>query len=214
VPALVSVTPPGELHLERHGPAPCAFVFAVQPNLVDKRLQFGYHRLEFSQVSGECILGADRLPDPVRPDLPVVDASRDPIVVRAGLTEVGSHELQSLISHVEAGVQAERVHFRASCRPDPVEFTDGQAFDERRPHRGRDDELAVRLAVVGGELREELVIGNAGRGVEACSSGMFRRFSVTSKQCCSDKGRTSSGAASDGERIASGNRAARDCDHR
>jgi hypothetical protein len=72
------------------------------------------------------------------------------------------HELQRLIAHIEAGVKAERVHLRARRRADAVEFADGQSFDERRPHLGRDDVLAIRLAVVGGEIRQKLVVGDAG----------------------------------------------------
>ena len=37
-----------------------------------------------------------------------------------------------------------------------------------RPHLRRDDVLAVRLAVFGGELRQKFVVGDAGGGVEAC----------------------------------------------
>jgi hypothetical protein len=42
-----------------------------------------------------------------------------------------------------------------------VEFADGQVLYERRPLLRRDDILAVRLAVVGGELREKFVVGYA-----------------------------------------------------
>jgi hypothetical protein len=45
-------------------------------------------------------------------------------------------------------------------------FADGQSLDERRPHLGRDDVLTVRLAMVGGELRKELVVTYAGGCVE------------------------------------------------
>ena len=79
----------------------------MPPNLVDKRLEFGGHYLKVGEVAGKGVLGADRLPDPVRADLAVVDAPRDPVVVRAGLAEVGLHELQRLIAHIEAGVKAE-----------------------------------------------------------------------------------------------------------
>ena len=90
--------------------------------------------LEFGEVAEERILGADRLADAVGADLPIVDASRDPVVVRAGLAEVGLHEFKRLIAHVEAGVKAERVHLRGGRRSDAVEFADRQGFDERRPH--------------------------------------------------------------------------------
>ena len=49
----------------------------------------------------------------------------------------------------------------------PWNLPTGSALDERRPHLGRDDVLAVRLAVVGGELRQKLVVGDAGGCVEA-----------------------------------------------
>ena len=49
-----------------------------------------------------------------------------------------------------------------------MEFADGECLDERRPHLRRDDVLAVRLAVVGGELRQKLVVGDACGGVEPC----------------------------------------------
>jgi hypothetical protein len=42
----------------------------------------------------------------------------------------------------------------AGRRPDTVEFADRQSLDERQPHLRRDDVLAVRLAVIGGELRQ------------------------------------------------------------
>ena len=41
-----------------------------------------------------------------------------------------------------------------------------QRLDEGRPHLRRDHEKPVRLAVIGGEFREELVVGDSGRSVE------------------------------------------------
>ena len=74
-----------ELHLQRHRSTARSLVLAMSPDLVDQRLQFGRHGLESGEVAGKRVLGADRLPDPVRADLAVVDAPRDPVVVRAGL---------------------------------------------------------------------------------------------------------------------------------
>ena len=125
----------------------------MTPNFVDQRLQFGDHGFEFGEVFGERGLGADRFPDPVGADLAVVDASGYQVVVRAGFAEVGLHEFRRLVAHVEAGVEAERVHLRARRRSDAVEFADGQCFDERRSHFGRDDVLSIRLPVVGREFR-------------------------------------------------------------
>ena len=68
---------------------------------------------------------------------------------------------------VGARHNAKAVHLGGSDRTDAVEFPDRQALDEARPHRGRDDELSVRFAMVGGEFGEELVVGNARRCREA-----------------------------------------------
>ena len=44
-----------------------------------------------------------------------------------------------------------------------MEPGDRQGCDEVRPHLRHDDELAVRLALAGGQLGEELVVGDARR---------------------------------------------------
>jgi hypothetical protein len=48
-----------------------------------------------------------------------------------------------------------------------VDSADGQRFYESEAHLRGDDVLAVRLAVIGGKLRQELVVGDPCRGVEA-----------------------------------------------
>jgi hypothetical protein len=65
------------------------------------------HRVELGEVHRERVLGAYGLPDPIRADFAIVDATRDPIVVRAGLAEVGLHEFERLVPHIETGVEAE-----------------------------------------------------------------------------------------------------------
>ncbi len=71
-------------------------------------------------------------------------------------------ERTRLASQVEPGADAELVHLRRRHRADAMKFADRQRFHEGRTHLRRDDEQAVRLAVVGGQLREELVVGHAG----------------------------------------------------
>ena len=61
-----------------------------------------------------------------------------------------------------------------------MEFGDRQRRDEVRSHLGRDDELAIGLALVGRELGEELVVGDAGgrgetRLLENARTNLFRR---------------------------------------
>src|SRR5882757_2485860 len=115
---------------------------------------------------GECILGADRFSDSVSSNLAVVDAARYPVVMASGLAEIGLHEFDRLVAQVEAGVETECIHLCAGRWSDTVKLVDRQAFDECAPHLRCDDVLAIRLAVVGSELRQKFVIGDAGGGVE------------------------------------------------
>src|SRR5258708_4078588 len=119
----------------------------MPPDFVDKRLKFGNHHLEFGEVDEERVLGADGLPDPIGPDLAVIDAPGDPVVVRARLAEIGLHELERLVAHVKPGVEPERIHLCAGRRPDAVKLADRQVFHERRAYLRRYDVLAVWLAV-------------------------------------------------------------------
>jgi hypothetical protein len=76
-----------------------------------------------------------------------------------------------------------------------VKLPDRQALDECRAHFGGDDEEPVRLAVIRGELRKELVIGDASRGRERILARISSaiqvaetiplRFSVTSRYASS-----------------------------
>jgi len=47
----------------------------MPPDLVDERRELGDHGVEFGEIAGECVFGADRLPNPVGPNLASVDAS-------------------------------------------------------------------------------------------------------------------------------------------
>ncbi len=62
------------------------------------------------------------------------------------------------LAQVKAGVDAERLHAGRGHRADTVELAHRQCLHEGRPHARGDDEQAVRLAVVGRELGQELVI--------------------------------------------------------
>jgi hypothetical protein len=48
-----------ELHPQGHRPTARALIFAVPPDPLDQGLQFGGHGVEFGEIGGECILGAD-----------------------------------------------------------------------------------------------------------------------------------------------------------
>ena len=86
------------------------------------------------------------------------------VVVGTRLAEVLLEERQRLGLEVGAVADPSRSILRTS-RPDPVEPPDRQVLDKGRAHPRRDDEQAVGLALVGGHLGEELVVGDArGRG--------------------------------------------------
>jgi len=94
-------------------------------------------------------------------------AARDGVIVRAGLAEILLQEFERLRLQVGAGMDAEPLHLGFRRRPDAVELADRQYLDEGLAFLRRDDELAVGLAMVRGELGQELVVGDAGRGGEA-----------------------------------------------
>src|SRR5438874_10395981 len=164
----------GKFHLERRRPAPRARGLAVTPNLLDQRLQFRRQSFVVYQVLREGVLGADRFADTVGADGALVDAPRNPVIAGAGLAEISGHELERLVTHIHAREDTEAIQFRAGRRADPMEFADGEILNETRTHIWRDNELSVRLAVVRGELRQELVVGDAGGGGQTRLAQDFR----------------------------------------
>ena len=119
-----------ELHLQRHRPASLARALAVAPDLVDQRLELRDHDVEFGEVVGKGVFGADRFSDSVGLHGPVVDAARDPVVISAGLAEVRVHEVERLVSHVQTGEDAERIELRSRRRTDAMKFSDRQRLNE------------------------------------------------------------------------------------
>ena len=71
-------------------------------------------------------------------------------------------KLQSLALKVEPCIDTETGHLPRCCRPDAMKLSHWQRLDEGRSHLRRDHEKPVRLAVIGGEFREELVVRDAG----------------------------------------------------
>ena len=133
------------------------------PHLVDERFQGGAGVLDGEEVGAERRLGADRLADAIGEHGPVVDAPGQREVIGAGLPEVLLEEGRRPGSQVSPGEDAEPLHLRPGDGADAVELADRQARHERRPPLRRDDEQAVGLPLVGRDLREELVVGDAGR---------------------------------------------------
>ena len=97
----------------------------------------------------------------------LVLAAGDGVVPGPGLAELALQVLQRPGLQVGAGLDPEGVHPARRRRTDAVELGHRQGLDERLALLGRDRELAVGLALAGGELGQELVVGDPGRGGEA-----------------------------------------------
>ena len=86
-------------------------------------------------------------------------------------------EDERLCSQICPRLNAELLHLCRGDRSYPVEPADWQRRDEVGAHLRRDDELAIRFALAGRQLGEELVIGDAGRRGETDSWRMRPRIS-------------------------------------
>jgi len=85
------------------------------------------------------------------------------IVIGAGLAEMPLQELQRLLAQVQARHDAKPVHLGAGHGTDTVETADLERLDETGPHLRCDDEEAVGLAMIGGELGQEFVVADPSR---------------------------------------------------
>ena len=129
-------------------------------------LQLGRQQVGIAKILVEGALGAHRLVRPVGLDLALVDPAADAPIPFGRASEMRLQLRQRPCSQVRAGVDPQPLHLGRRHRADTVEARDRQRSDEARAFFRRDDAQAVGLAVVGGELGDELAIGNAGRGGE------------------------------------------------
>jgi len=113
------------------------------------------------EIDGKGVLRTDGFAYPVGAHGPLVDAACGPVIVGARFPEMVLKELQGLALNVEPGFDAKPRHLSRRRRPDAVKLSHRQRLDEGRPHLRRDHEKPVRLAVIGGEFREELVVGHS-----------------------------------------------------
>ena len=138
-----------------------AGALAVTPYLVDDLLKHVPRRFVGEKIDGKRVLGPNGFAYPVGADGPLVDAARGPVIVGARLSEMLLKELQGLVLNVEPGLDTELGHLSRRRRPDAVKLPDGQRLNEGWAHLRRDHEQPIRLAVIGGEFREELVVGHS-----------------------------------------------------
>jgi hypothetical protein len=62
-----------------------------------------------TQITKECIFGTDGFSAAIGSGRPIVDAARNPIIVRVGFSEVRFQKVEGLVAQVEAGMDAEAV---------------------------------------------------------------------------------------------------------
>src|SRR5207253_4140889 len=120
-----------------------------------------------AQVLVERPLGADRFVGPVGPDFALVDAATNAPIPFGRTAEMGLQRGDAPVAKIGAGGDAEAFHLARGDRADAMETGDRQRRDEVRALLGRDDAQAIRLAVIRGELGDELAVTDAGRGGEA-----------------------------------------------
>src|SRR4029079_9250869 len=84
----------------------------------------------------------------------------------AGAAELRLERGQRPFAKVRASQDSQALHLARGHRTHAVEPRNRQRGDEVGPLVRRDDAQAVRLAVVGRELGDELAIADAGRGGE------------------------------------------------
>src|SRR5262249_22345866 len=89
------------------------------------------------------------------------DASANQEEVPSRLPEVVQQERFVLCPQIQGSEDPELFHPRCSGRSDAVKSFYWERLDKTRPHRGRDDVQAIRLAIVGGQLGQEFVVRDA-----------------------------------------------------
>jgi len=130
----------------------------VAPDLVDDVPQLISSSLVGEEINGKRVLGAYGLPYPIGSDWPLGDAPASLIIIGARLSEMLLQEFQGLCPEVEPGPDFQLLHFSGGRRSNAMKPPDRQGLDETRPHFRGDDKEPVRLAVIGGKLREEFVV--------------------------------------------------------
>src|ERR1700675_3956258 len=115
-----------ELHLQCQSPPSDAGRLAMPPDFGDDWRQRFTHRLEIVQVLRESVLRPNRLADAAGMDRPFINAARDPVIVRSGLTEVLLKEGQGLRPPSEPRLDPEPMHFCCRRRSNAMELGNRQ----------------------------------------------------------------------------------------
>ena len=96
----------------------------------------------------------------------------------ACFAEPRPQELKGLAPQIRACLNAERVHLGCRLRAHAMKLRDRKRSHEGLGFVGHDRELAVRLALIGRELREELFKETPAEAVSLVSAKMRARISL------------------------------------
>ena len=156
-------------NLHCNGPTKTIRFLAPSPNIVGHRDHPRFDPSGIDQILREGRLRPRRLSLSVRSNRTIVPATRDLKVPMAGFAEPSTQEVESLMPQIHACLNAKRVHLGCRLRAHAMKLRDRKPSHEGLGFIGYNGELAVRLALIGRELREELVAGDSGRGRQARS---------------------------------------------
>src|SRR5262249_60505314 len=97
-----------------------------------------------------------------------------PIEMPSCLPEISQQEGFVLRPQIARGEDPELLHLRRRRRADTMKPLNRERFDKTRPHLRRDDEETIGLAMIRGELGEELGVRDARRRCQLCFGTDFR----------------------------------------
>ena len=153
-------------NLHCNGPTKTIRFLAPSPNIVGHRDHAGFDPGRIDQILREGRLRPGRFSLSVGLNRTIVPATRDFKVPMARFAEPRTQEVESLTPQIRACLNVKRVHPGCRLRAHAMKLRDRKRSHERLGLVGHNGELAVRLALIGRELREELVRRNSGRGRE------------------------------------------------
>jgi len=148
-------------NLHCNGPTKTIRFLAPSPNIVGHRDHAGFDQGRIDQILREGRLRPGRFSLSVGLNRTIVPATRDFKVPMACFAEPRPQELKGLAPQIRACLNAKRVHLGRRLRAHAMKLRDRKRSHEGLGFVGHDRKLAVRLALIGRELREELVQGTS-----------------------------------------------------
>lgn len=126
------------------------------------RFKFGVRLCSMLQIAGERLFTTDALTLSARQHGSVVDPAHELVEDRTGSAKLFRKKCERHAAHVCTQIEAFRTKFRSRCRSHPPQSLNRELVYEGLGSIRVDRAEAVRLSPIACDLREELVVGNAG----------------------------------------------------